>query len=131
MEVTVDEFGCGECLPAEADRAWEAVRSLVIELRLIDESHFNVILRSCSSCHQRFVSVFFETIDWADGEDPQFWTVLPITEGEAERLSRAGDQVVSELTTLAPTRRSLCRDFPKGEKARTYWSSGLPVRHHD
>jgi hypothetical protein len=131
MAICSDTFGCGDCLPAEADRAWEAVRSLVTDSRLIDESHFNVILRSCSSCHQRFVSVFVETIDWADGEDPQYWTVLPITEREAECLSRAGSRVVSELTTLSPTRRSLCRDFPKGESARTYWSSGLLVRPHD
>src|SRR5262249_26340831 len=107
---------------------------LKIDSRLIDESHFTVVLRSCSQCHQRFVSVFSETIDWAGGDDPQYWAVLPITEGEAERLSRAGEGADSELRTLAPGRRSLCFDAPKGEKEVSRWSSGLQGilhRHHD
>ena len=37
----------------------------------------------CRRCDQRFLSVFTETIDWQDGEDPQQWAVLPITNEEA------------------------------------------------
>ena len=98
---------------------------------LVDESHFTVIIRSCAKCRQRFVSVFTETIDWADGEDPQFWTVLPITEQEVATLSQAGSVITSVLNMLAPQRRSLRRDFPKGEDPTEYWSSGILVGPHD
>jgi hypothetical protein len=124
-------FGCGRCWPASAEEAWEAMRSLSIESRPVDESHFIVTIRSCPKCQQRYVSVFTETIDWADGEDPQFWTVLPLAEQEVTRFLQAGPDIELVLNTLAPQRRSLRRDFPKGEKPTEYWSSGISVRPHD
>ena len=42
-------FGCAACLPSGADRAWEAVESLTIESRLVDQSHFTVLLHSRSA----------------------------------------------------------------------------------
>jgi hypothetical protein len=124
-------FGCSSCWPSSAAEAWEAMRSLSIESRPVDESHFVVTIRLCPKCQQCYVSVFTETIDWADGEDPQFWIVLPLTEQEVSKLLQAGPNIELVLNTLAPQRRSLRRDFPKGENPRGYWSSGISVRPHD
>jgi hypothetical protein len=101
--------------------------------RLIEESHFIVLLRSCTACGQRFVSVFAETVDWADSEDPQFRTVLPVTDQEAAALSAMDRRgLESLLYGLAPNRRSLCRDFPKGaENPSNFWSRGIGAKAHD
>ena len=127
----IEAFGCASCWPASPDSAWEARLSQSVDARLMDESHFSVIIGSCTKCGQRFVSVFTEMVDWADGEDPQSWTVLPITKEEAGKLSEAGSGIHSALNTLAPQRRSLCRDFPKGGNPTAYWSSGIWVGPHD
>jgi len=125
-------FGCEECWPRSAEAAWEATRKLSFEAELIDESHFHVVIRSCSLCSQRFISVFTETIDWADGEDPQSWTVLPITPREASELKGHGGSLTEDaINSLPYTRRSLRRDFPKNEAPRAAWSSGLLVDAHD
>lgn len=126
-----ETFGCAQCWPKSANRAWEAFHFLIIEARLVDESHFTVYIRACPQCRQRFVSVFTETIDWIEGEDPQSWSILPITEVEFKRLSQDGLALPSTLNQLAPHRRSLRGDFPKGEHLRAYWSSGVFVALHD
>jgi hypothetical protein len=127
-----EKFGCEACWPASAEAAETASRSLVREAGLIDESHFIVSLWSCGACGQRFVSVFTEMIDWADGEDPQYRTVLPITEAEARTLKRSGSALTeSELNSLAPKRRSLYRDHPKDKPVRIAWGTGLCVGPHD
>ena len=131
MAFTSEAFGCKICFPADADNSWKAVNLLRIDAELIDESHFMVKLRSCPSCKQHFVTVFTETIDWADGEDPQFWSVLPITPAESKQLLEAGSGVVPQLHSLAPTRRSLCHDFPKGESPKSFWWNGITIRPHD
>ena len=127
-----EKFGCERCWPSSADAAWEVIRTLTCEADLIDESHFHVMIRACRVCSQRFVSLFTETIDWADGEDPQYWTLLPITGLEAAELVRRGDSLTeSELNALRSDRRCLRRDYPKGEAPRTFWATGISVREHD
>jgi hypothetical protein len=99
---------------------------------LIDESHFHVTIRQCPACSQSFVSIFTETIDWADGEDPQYWTLMPLTPREAADLTRQGGAVTeAALTGLGPGRRSLHHDHPKGAEARSYWDTGIQVGWHD
>jgi hypothetical protein len=102
-----------------------------MECRVVDESHFHVIILLCQQCSQRFVSVFAETIDWLDGEDPQFWTLLPITGDEAVVVMQSYGNVETVLSTLGKNRRSLRHDFPKGEDAKNYWSFGIPADPHD
>ncbi|HEU4872420.1 MAG TPA: hypothetical protein VFT44_04910 [Pyrinomonadaceae bacterium] len=41
---------------------------------------------SCPSCSQRYLQVTTETVDWKDGEDPIFRTIIPID--DEERASR-------------------------------------------
>src|SRR5688500_15997153 len=82
-----DNFGCTRCWPASADDAWAARKTTPCEAELIDESHLHVMILACPACEQRFASVFTETVDWVDGEDPQYWVVLPITAAEAADLA--------------------------------------------
>ena len=65
------DFGCERCWPPIADAAWEARGGLTHVAELIDDSHFHVMILACPCCTQRFVSIFTETIDWEDGDDPQ------------------------------------------------------------
>lgn len=127
-----EKFGCEKCWPAATDDAWEASRTLATDAELIDESHFHVMLRSCRSCSQRFAWVFTETIDWADGEDPQHWVLLPITPTEAARLSGLGSLITEhDLNSLPSNRRSLHRDFPKDGRPQLFWATGITVYAHD
>ena len=90
------------------------------------------MILACPSCTQRFVSVFTETIDWTDGDDPQYWTVLPITSAEAAELVQQGDSLTEPmLEALGPGRPSLRRDYPKGGTRHIYWSTGISVGFHD
>ena len=123
------EFGCAACWPAEAEAAAEARRALKHAAELLDESHLGISLRDCPRCGQRFVSVFVEEVDWVDGDDPQYWTLLPLTAAEAADLLRDGPPaVVERLDGLAPGRRSLRIDHPKGTPPRIYWGSGVSAR---
>jgi hypothetical protein len=125
-------FGCKDCWPANADAAWTARNSLSHLEELIDESHFHVMILACPQCNQRFISVFTETIDWTGGDDPQYWTLLPITEPEADSLVQQRDSLSeTKLNALGPGRRSLWRNHPKAVPARVLWGTGILVGPHD
>ncbi len=126
------DFGCEHCWPATPDAAWEARRALACEAELIDESHFHVMILTCASCDQRFISIFTETIDWADSEDPQYWTLLPITDPEAADLVvRRGSTTEAELNALGPERRCLRHDHPKDTAALSFWGTGIHIGAYD
>jgi len=126
------DFGCERCWPPTADAAWEAREGLTHVAELIDDSHFHVMILACPSCAQRFVSIFTESIDWKDGDDPQYWTLLPITEAEAVDLGRRQDSLTeTKLNTLGPDRRCLRRDYPKATEPRIFWGTGISVGPHD
>ncbi|MCA1850517.1 MAG: hypothetical protein LC672_05595 [Acidobacteria bacterium] len=126
------EFGCDLCWPADAGAAWGARGGLTRLKELIDESHFSVAILACPRCSQRYVSIFAEMIDWEDGNDPQYWTLLPISEAEAEGLIRQ-ETSLSEvsLNALGRGRRSLRRDHPKAGPPLVFWGSGVLVGPHD
>jgi hypothetical protein len=126
------EFGCGLCLPADACAAWSARVGLTRLEELIDESHFIVALLACPRCAQQHVSIFTEMIDWKDGNDPQYWTLLPITKAEAEGLIQRGTSLDEmSLNALGRGRRSLRRDHPKAGPPQVFWGSGILVGPHD
>ncbi|MFN7923689.1 MAG: hypothetical protein U0Q16_26540 [Bryobacteraceae bacterium] len=122
-------FGCDRCWPADAAAAWEARRGLSTVAELVDESHLHVMLLRCDACGQRFLSVFTEIVDWADGEDSQYWKLLPLTAAEAEALQRESLNL-ARLEAVGSDRRCLRRDWPKGEEARAWWGSGLVIGPH-
>lgn len=124
-------FGCEACWPESADAAWEKSRQLKIYNYLIDDSHFIVSLRKCPDCGQLFVSVFTETVDWADGEDPQYRTIMPLMEQEATELEASTQDLEGMLQSLAPGRRSLKIDRPKGAGQTRCWSKGIQIGYHD
>jgi hypothetical protein len=126
------EFGCQLCWPADASAAWGARDSLTRLKELIDESHFIVATLVCPHCDQRYVSIFTELIDWEDGEDPQYWTLMPVTEAEAEGLIRQETSLYEEsLNALGPGRRCLRRDHPKAGPSQVFWGRGVLVGPHD
>ncbi len=126
------EFGCDLCWPADTWAAWAARGGLTRLEELIDESHFIVSILACPRCNQRYVSIFTETIDWEGGNDPQYWTLLPITEVEAWGLIHQGASLDEmSLNALGRERRCLRREHPKGEPPRVFWGSGIRVGPHD
>jgi hypothetical protein len=125
-------FGCAHCAPADAEAAAQAARTLDLAHRLIDDSHYIVSLLQCRHCGQGYLSVFTEIIDWIGGEDPQYRTLLPITQEEARMLASRGAEITEhELNRLGPQRRSLCVDFPRDGNKRAFWHRGLFVGPHD
>lgn len=131
MNESAHTFGCQHCWPDSADAAWEALKTLTIDLALIDESHFTIKIRSCNHCAQQFLSVFTETIDWQDGEDPQRWVVMPLSAAQAQMLSRQDGAIETALAALPSACKSLCRDFPKGRAPCSYWGQGVSIGPHD
>ena len=126
------EFGCDLCWPADARAAWGARDALTRLEELIDESHFIVAILVCPGCAQRYVSIFTELIDWGDGNDPQYWTLMPITEAEVEGLiQQETSPDEASLNALGRGRRSLRRDHPKAGPLRVFWESGVLVGPHD
>jgi len=130
--VSPERFGCERCWPEDPEAAWVARRGLAREADLVDESHFHVMILACGSCGQRFVSVFAETIDWIDGDDPQYCTVLPLTPDEVDALPQGPEsQIETRLNALGADRRCLMHDYPKGGPSRTAWGVGMLVGPHD
>lgn len=123
------EPGCPACFGQDAARVWEERARLVAVSRLADESHFSVRRLRCGACGQEFVSVFCEQVDWADGNDPQEWLLIPVTEDEARLLAAAGeDGIERALGTLRSPRRQLARSYPRDEaRPAVEWRYG-PVR---
>ncbi len=118
-------FGCSVCWPETAEAAWEARKNLIAKRWLVDESHFRVVVVMCPTCSQRFVSVFMETIDWADGEDPMYWSIVPLDASEADEIS------LENFAQVGTGRRSLFHAFPKGAPEETRWDSGVVLMPHD
>ena len=127
-----ENFGCDRCWPPFADAASKTRGALNHVGTLIDESHFHVMILACPHCTQRFVSVFTETIDWADGDDPQYWSLLPLTGAEAADLVRQRDSLTeARLHALGSGRRCLRVDHPKAAAQRIFWGTGISVGPHD
>ncbi len=128
-----ENLGCDRCWPPSADAAWEARRQLIRGNPLIDELHYGVWILTCSACSQHFISIFTEEIDWADGDDSQYWIVMPLTQQEAADIAGRGGSLTEEgLNSLASDRRSLRRDYPKGaDVPRLFWASGVSIPPHD
>lgn len=101
--------------------------------RLVDGSHFVVRVLACPVCGQHCVSIFTETIDWQDGEDPQYRSVLPVTSEESAALLAASpDSLVALIESLGRDRRYLQDDWPKDAPHRTRWADGpLLIGPHD
>lgn len=126
------DFGCATCWPEAAEPAWVAQTKLSTERQLIDESHFRVSLRRCGACSQSFLRIFTETVDFTHGDDPQYWTIIPVTAEEAAALTVPIDPPSEEaLGAIGPGRRSLWRNYPGGGPLTCSWSTGVGLLVHD
>lgn len=81
-----------------------------------DSSHFDRALIKCTQCNQLYFYEFYEEIDWEDGDDPQYITLIPVeSEQEADLINSYSPL---ELLMLSPR---LCKDSPKGKETSVYW----------
>ena len=138
------EFGCRECWSNTADTAQDAHSSrlspkafVTLHTRIVDESHFRITIAQCPSCQQLFISVFTETMDRLDGEDPQYRTIMPIQDSELDLLLSFKEttnelSLIRAIESLDPKRCSLRHDFPKlARRPMVYWGYGIHVGPHD
>ncbi|MFI5776838.1 hypothetical protein [Nocardia sp. NPDC051570] len=124
MTSPADQFGCAACYSEDAQACWLHFQDRCRrEHTLVDDSHFIVGLLRCPQCGQRFVSVFTEFIDWVGGEDPQYTTIMPLTEAEATTLID-GSRPIPAIGALGSDRRYLTRDWPSGEPPTLTWALG-------
>lgn len=125
-------FGCKQCWPAAAEAAHTAVHKLAFLATLVSESHYNVVIRVCRACSQRFLSVSTEMIAWSGGSDAQYWTLFPIRDEEATDLISLGEAVTNDvINALGKGRKCLQIDHPSEGPVRICWGSNFTVGPHD
>ena len=127
----MSEYGCKQCWAPEAAEAWRAVTNIPIEAYLIDESHYIVSIRKCPSCSQHYLQVTTETVDWKDGEDPIYRTIIPIDDAEHLELTSSKNLDTNNIEGVGVGRQSLRFDWPKNQEPSTYWTIGVRVGIHD
>ena len=127
----MSEYGCGECWSSESSEAWRSVTNIPIQTYLIDESHYIVSIRVCPSCSQPYLQVTTETVDWKDGEDPIYRTIIPINDAERTELTSSERLDANVIEGVGVGRQSLSFDWPKNQEPSTYWGTGVRVGPHD
>jgi len=127
----MSEYGCEECWSSEASAAWRAVTSIPIQAYLIDESHYIVSIRVCPSCSQHYLQVTTETVDWKDGEDPIYRTIIPIDDAERTKLTSRECLDADVIESVGVGRQSLKFGWLKNQEPSTYWGTGVRVGVHD
>jgi hypothetical protein len=118
-------FGCEACYSeGDAQAAWRHFLDGVDTVApIVGDSHFIVGIVRCRDCSQAFIRIFTEVIDWSGGEDPQYVTIMPITEAEATAFID-GNLSVLRAGELGADRRHLRSDWPSGQPLRITWASG-------
>jgi hypothetical protein len=115
-------FGCGHCY-ASANPASQAEQLGVLEKVsvLVDKSHFDVSVRRCTYCGQQFVFVWTEFVDLS-GQDPQYWTLIPVDDAELEAIIAMGRRPDLEyIGSLGLDRRCLAYNHPRDSAATWNW----------
>jgi hypothetical protein len=127
----MSKIGCADCWAPEPTSAWDVIKNVPIEVRLIDEPHYIVLVRACPSCSQSYLQVTTERIDWVDGEDPVDRTIIPIGDAERDRLMAVQALGADTIEGIGAGRQSLRYDWPKGKEPALYWGTGVRVGIHD
>jgi hypothetical protein len=110
-------FGCARCYGASAEDLWERWQDFRNIAYLIDGAHDIVRIVECPDCGQRYVQVTTEFVDWQDGEDPIYRSVVPVTGEESALLLSQGANVDFRLIeSLGSSRRHLRTSWPKGQE---------------
>ena len=88
-------FGCDACYGADAQAAWRHFRDeMDSDPPLMDDPHFIVRIARCRQCAQSLVRIFTEFVDWVGGDDPQYITIMPVTDAEAAALANGAIPVL-------------------------------------
>lgn len=127
----MSQIGCETCWAPEAATAWNLIKDVPIEARLIDEPHYIVQIRVCSSCGQNYLQVTTEVVDWQDGEDPISRTVIPIDNEERARLLATQPLDTATIEGIGTGRPSLRYCWPKNAAPTLFWGAGVRVGIHD
>lgn len=123
---TTESFGCEFCYGARAEVFWDRYRRFVTIADLVNEPHDIIRIVSCPDCGQRYVAVTTEFVDWQDGDDPIYRSIVPVSVDESERMLAQGANVDLRLIeSLGSSRRHLCTSWPKGEAQSVFWSEGI------
>jgi hypothetical protein len=124
----VKGFGCCHCCAAAKPSSWsDHVGALERVSVLVDKSHFDVSVRRCGQCGQRFVFVFTEFVD-PSGQDPQYWTLIPVDDAELDTIIAMGSHPDLELIgALGTDRRCLYYNHPTDSDADWGWVEGRPI----
>jgi hypothetical protein len=85
----------------------------------------------CPSCSQHYLQVTTETVDWDDGEDPIYRTIIPIDDAERTELTSSKHLDAKVIESVGVGRQSLKFDWPKKQEPSTYWDTGVRVGVHD
>lgn len=87
-----------------------------------DDGHISRRLVKCKLCGQLYFREFYEEIDWRDGNDPQYTTLIPVkTNAQIEALKQLS---LFELMDVLPQLR---KDFPKeADQPKVYWIKKRP-----
>ena len=125
------KYGCEKCWSSDASEAWGAVTGIPIQAYLIDESHYIVSIRVCPACSQHYLQVTTETVDWQDGEDPIYRTIIPIDDAERTELTSSTRPDANVIESVGVGRQSLKFDWQKNQEPSTYWDTGVRVGVHD
>ena len=75
----------------------------------------------CPSCSQHYLQVTSETVDWKDGEDPIYRTIIPIDDAERAELTSSKYLDANVIEGVGVGRQSLRFDWPKNQEPSTYW----------
>ena len=129
MQERPGEFGCSHCCPADASKAFGA-ETRRHEHTLVGSSHFDVYIARCTECGQRFVGICTEIIDWVDGDDAEYWDIVPITDEEASQLAALDENGSTfSVAALGDGRRYIKADHPTGGEFRVEWVNGPLIIH--
>ena len=129
-EADLPQYECSGCGALEAELARAATSAFEHVRRLIGVAHLTISVRRCLSCHGLWLTTFTERVDWSLGDDPQYWTHIPISSPEAGELN--GGNAIARATALGTTRRFLVCSLPSRGPQRIEWSrTAAVVGPHD
>jgi hypothetical protein len=100
---------CALWTDPEATLANPLKQQFALHATFVEESHWWRYLLECRECGQRYVYEFHEEVDWADGDDPQYVTLVPVkTQAEIDAVCAAPQDCLGGFVPR------LCKDWPKG-----------------
>lgn len=119
-------MSCARCSPQKLPQDFYShISELEQVTSLLDDSHFMLNIKKCPACQQQYADVWTEFIDWNEGKDAQYSTVIPISDDEAARLIASERQPdLRWLSSLTEGRRKLVLDYPTGKDSRYEWRDG-------